>query len=132
MTIQRELVIQEKEISDMSALHQPNSRSTYDLIGEQDKDVIRERSNRAGKQLGEAAANILYEIILAIISIRGQEKAEKQNAILTADEVAKILRISKSKVYRMMQVGELSSVKFGRTSRVRLEDLQNFIRNHGE
>lgn len=116
----------------MNALHQPNSRSTYELISEQDKAVIRERSDRAGKQLGEAAANLLYEIVLAIVSTKGQEKTEKQNAILTSDEVAKILRISKSKVYRMMQVGEIPSVKFGRTSRIRLEDLQNFIRNHGE
>lgn len=116
----------------MNALHQPNSRFTYDLISDQEKAVIRERSDRAGRQLGEAAANLLYEIILAIISTKGQEKTGKQNAILTADEVAKVLRISKSKVYRMMQLGEISSVKFGRTSRIRLEDLQNFIRNHGE
>lgn len=116
----------------MNALHQPNSRSTYELISDQEKAVLRERSDRAGKQLGEAAANLLYEIILAIISTKGQAKAEKQYTILTADEVAKVLRISKSKVYRMMQLGEISSVKFGRTSRVRLEDLQDFIRNQGK
>jgi excisionase family DNA binding protein len=132
MSIQIELGIQEKEIPEMNALHQPNSRSTYELISDQEKAVIRERSDRAGKQLGEAAANLLYELILAIISTKGQTKAEKQNAILTADEVAKVLRISKSKVYRMMQLGEIPSLKFGRTSRVRLEDLQDFIRNQGK
>jgi excisionase family DNA binding protein len=52
------------------------------------------------------------------------------NLILTAGEVAKILRISKSKVYRMMQQGEIPSVKFGRTSRVRHQDLNDFIQNH--
>lgn len=116
----------------MSAHHQPNGKFAYELISDLDKAAIRERSDRAGRQLGEAAANLLYEIILAIVSTKGQSTPERQDAILTAGEVAKILRVSKSKIYRMMQLGEIRSVKFGRTSRVSLEDLQNFIRNHGE
>jgi len=52
------------------------------------------------------------------------------NLILTAGEVAKILRISKAKVYRMMQMGEIPLVRFGRTSRVRHQDLDDFIQKH--
>jgi excisionase family DNA binding protein len=57
--------------------------------------------------------------MIAILSGKIQAAPTGSNLIPTAGEVAKILRISKSKVYRMIQQGEIPSVKFGRTSRVR-------------
>ena len=97
-----------------------------------DDAAIRDRADLVGKQLGEGIANLLYEIIISIMSTKNQATPFRQKEILTAEEVADILRISKAKVYQMMRVGEIPSVKFGRTSRVRLEDLSNFIQQHRE
>jgi excisionase family DNA binding protein len=47
--------------------------------------------------------------------------------LLTATEIADILRISKSLAYRLITNGEIPSIQFGRVSRVRQEDLEAFI-----
>ena len=49
---------------------------------------------------------------------------------LRATEIAKILKISKALAYRLIAEGEISSVRFGRTIRVRLEDLEIFIQRN--
>ena len=51
-------------------------------------------------------------------------------ALLRISEAAKILSISKSKLYRMVQTGEIKSVKFGQSARIRLNDLKEFIKEH--
>jgi excisionase family DNA binding protein len=50
--------------------------------------------------------------------------------LLKAAEVAEILRISRSKVYRFMKTGDLPSVRMDRTVRVRKKDLEEFIESH--
>ena len=52
-------------------------------------------------------------------------KAPKR--LLTAKEAAKILSISSTKMYHMMQVREIPVVSFGRSVRLREEDLDEFI-----
>ena len=47
--------------------------------------------------------------------------------LLTAEQVAEILRISVYKAYAMMASGEIPTVKIGRCVRVREEDLEAFI-----
>ena len=49
------------------------------------------------------------------------------NELLNATEAAKILKIGKSKMYQMMQRGEIPTVQFGRSVRVRFVDLEKFI-----
>jgi excisionase family DNA binding protein len=44
--------------------------------------------------------------------------------------VAQILRLSKAKAYRLMQTGEIRSIQFDRTTRVRRQDLDEFIKTH--
>ena len=46
---------------------------------------------------------------------------------LNAVEIAAILKISKALAYRLIATGEITSIRFGRTVRVREEDLQAFI-----
>jgi excisionase family DNA binding protein len=99
-------------------------------VSKEDEVAIRQRADRVGKQLGEVAANLISEIMITILSGKIQAVPTGPNPILTAGEVAKILRISKSKGDRMIQVGEIRSVEFGRTSRVRHQDLDDFIQNH--
>jgi excisionase family DNA binding protein len=51
--------------------------------------------------------------------------------LLKASEVARILRVSKAQVYRLMRAGELRCVRFGQqTVRVRQEDLELFIKDN--
>jgi excisionase family DNA binding protein len=49
---------------------------------------------------------------------------------LTTVEVASILRISKALCYRLIAKGELPAIKFGRTLRVKQDDLDVFIRKN--
>jgi len=50
--------------------------------------------------------------------------------LLRASQVAEILNISRSKVFSLIQRGMIPSVRFGRTVRVRPEDLENFIQQY--
>lgn len=58
--------------------------------------------------------------------------AENKNAtrLLTAQDVADYLNISRSLVYEMIKRRELPSVRMGRSVRVRYEDLMEFIQAH--
>jgi excisionase family DNA binding protein len=124
----------------MSSHQLENEKPVRLTVSKDDEVAIRQRADRVGKQLGEAAANLIFEIMITILSGKIQAAPTGPNPIqvaptgpnliLTAGEVAKILRISKSKIFRMIQVGEIPSVKFGRTSRVRHQDLDDFIQNH--
>lgn len=49
---------------------------------------------------------------------------------LTAIEIASILKISKALAYRLIKKGEIPSVRFGRTVRIKAEDLDSFIMNN--
>jgi len=51
--------------------------------------------------------------------------------LLKINEVAEVLQVSKTTAYRLVQVGDLPSVRFaGATVRVRVEDLEKFILEH--
>lgn len=47
--------------------------------------------------------------------------------MLTAEEVAEILRVSTMTVYRLIRSGELPAVRVGRSYRVREADLDEYL-----
>lgn len=47
--------------------------------------------------------------------------------LLTADEVADMLRVSTMTVYRLIRRGELPAVRVGRSYRVRRPDLDGYL-----
>ena len=49
------------------------------------------------------------------------------NKLLRGKDVAEILNVSKAFAYRMMAEGKISTVRLGRSVRVRPEDLDQFI-----
>ena len=59
-----------------------------------------------------------------------QESVLRINTLLNAKQVAEILNISKSKAYRFMQLGEIPTVRIGKSRRVRPEDLIKYIENN--
>ena len=52
--------------------------------------------------------------------------------LLTASEAAKLLMITPRTVYRMMENGEIATVRFGGSVRIRKQDLEDFITAHLE
>ena len=61
--------------------------------------------------------------------IRGHENNAIQK-LLRAEEVAKILNISRSFAYKLMSTKKLSTVQIGRSIRVRISDLNIFVENN--
>lgn len=51
-----------------------------------------------------------------------------EEILLTGTEVARQLRISRAKVYWLIQRGEIPSVRMGRNVRVRQRDIEEYIR----
>ncbi len=49
--------------------------------------------------------------------------------LLKGGDVATVLGISRSLAYRMMRTGEIQSIRFGRTIRVRPEALEKFLQD---
>ena len=47
--------------------------------------------------------------------------------LLTPEEAAKVLRIGRSKLYQLLAAQELTSIKIGRSRRVRLADVEEYI-----
>ena len=50
--------------------------------------------------------------------------------LLTGDEVAKILKVSRSYAYLMLKRGELPVVHVGKSLRVRPEDLEGYLHSN--
>ena len=47
--------------------------------------------------------------------------------LLKSDEVAEILKISRAMAYKLMQRGEIPTIRIGSAVRVRVEDLELFV-----
>jgi len=50
--------------------------------------------------------------------------------LLKSDEVAEILRISRSMAYALMKRGDIPTVRIGTSVRVRPEDLEKYIKDN--
>ncbi len=52
---------------------------------------------------------------------------DQLDPILTIRETAEYLKLSKSKVYLMVQQGEIPHLKMGKSVRIRMSDLQEWL-----
>ncbi len=50
-----------------------------------------------------------------------------EEKLLTADEVAEVLGISRSKAYKMMRLQEIPTITIGKNVRVSKDDLESYI-----
>jgi excisionase family DNA binding protein len=64
------------------------------------------------------------------IDIHSFEEKPHEPSLLTATEVEKDFQISKSKAYRLIQLGEIQSVRIRLSVRVRNENLEEFVLAH--
>ena len=51
--------------------------------------------------------------------------------LLTLPEAGRVLAISRSKMYDLLNSGDLPSVHIGRSRRVRMSDVEAFVKNGG-
>lgn len=49
------------------------------------------------------------------------------NGLLTVEEAAEFMRVSKNTVYRALESGKLKSLRAGRQHRIRREDLEEYM-----
>ena len=56
----------------------------------------------------------------------------ERDILLKPGEVAEILHLSRSKAYKLMQQGEIPTVRMGRTVRVKRSDLDDYIKQSKE
>ncbi|QSQ10462.1 Putative DNA-binding proteinA [Koleobacter methoxysyntrophicus] len=52
-------------------------------------------------------------------------------AVYTVPEVAKILRIGRTKAYDLIKQGKIASIRVGRSIRIPRQALENFIKREG-
>ena len=103
------------------------------ILDKDDDDAIQTIAERVGNEIRQSFAYSLGEILLLIRDKERHATMElsvHQDEFLTASELAKILKISKALVYRMIQIKEIPSFSIGRTVRVRRDDLDTFIESH--
>jgi excisionase family DNA binding protein len=55
----------------------------------------------------------------------------RNTPLLTTAEVAKMLKVNRSSVYRWAQEGDLPFVRFAKTIRFKEEDVRKFIKEGG-
>jgi len=75
-------------------------------------------------------ASVAFSGIDEGVAIHGVEVAPTK-LLLTLPEASHVLAISRSKLYDLLNSGHLPSVHIGRSRRVRVEDLENFVKNGG-
>jgi excisionase family DNA binding protein len=107
---------------------------------------IKSFSQRTGEQAGKLIADFLDGILFLFLVNRSPGSVRspavpprsklspavppKSENLMTAYEIAIFLNISKAKAYQLLQRGEIPAVQFGRSTRVRRQDLDEFIRGH--
>ena len=119
-----------------------------DLDHEHRQAFIRSFSQRTGEQAGQFLTEFLAGILVLLMAERppgtgratvvtqgskpGRTPVVNQGSekLLTANDVAEHLNISKAKAYRMMSTGQLPAIQFDRTTRVRKQDLEKFLDDH--
>jgi excisionase family DNA binding protein len=55
-----------------------------------------------------------------------------EERLLKPAEVADILQVSRAMAYKLLNQGEIPSVRIGKSVRVRRADLENYIHERGE
>jgi len=71
-----------------------------------------------------------YSMIINDDVVR-QRDAPVQKLLLTVPEAGRALAISRSKMYDLLNSGHLASVHIGRSRRVRVSDVEDFVKNGG-
>jgi excisionase family DNA binding protein len=99
-------------------------------------------AERFGDQIGHLATSLIEETLIIMLSGQHQytspiipssatvkPSSPPAYKLLRAVEVAKILDISRTQAYAMMRRGDIPTVRIGNSTRVKPEDLKDYINN---
>jgi excisionase family DNA binding protein len=64
--------------------------------------------------------------------IMRDRRAAPAKLLLTVKEASEVLAISRSKLYDLLNSGYLPSVHIGRSMRIRIKDLEEYVSNVGD
>jgi excisionase family DNA binding protein len=59
--------------------------------------------------------------------VDSNECLEIPRLLVTLEEAARVLSISRSQLYKLLNSGHLASVHVGRSRRIRMRDIENFV-----
>jgi excisionase family DNA binding protein len=68
------------------------------------------------------------ELTTAIESDGVEMRPHRQVWLVTLPEAARLLGVSRSKLYELVAAGELPTVRIGRSRRIAVADLEEFVR----
>lgn len=98
--------------------------------------AIQQLAQRTGEQAGKVIGEFLEGLLLLTLAQKSPITAltfptepHPPDRLLTGQEVADLLNISKAKAYQLMKTGEIATVRLGRAVRVRRQDLDEFLQN---
>ena len=97
------------------------------------EEAIHAIATRISEQIGLVVASSMREMLFVLMEERENgyvHTPADQDEFLTAGDVAKILKISKSQAYHMIRTRDIPSFSIGRTVRVRRLDLDAVIEAH--
>ena len=61
------------------------------------------------------------------VPVSESQEFRRTKLLLTVTEASQVLAISRSKLYELLNSGHLPSVHIGRSRRIRMKDVQNFV-----
>lgn len=104
------------------------------VLNQQEEAAIQTIAEKMGRQISQVVTDSLRETLSLMMENRRQlalqQTDHQQDEFLTAGDVARILKISRSKVYQLIKIREIPSFSIGRTVRVRRMDLDAVIQAH--
>jgi len=113
----------------------PNSRNLPTLNKEEEAS-IHAIAEKMGERISQVVNASLSEMLSLIKEKRRQPTVQQDNfthlatEFLTASDIAKELKVSKSLAYHMIKIKEIPTFCIGRTVRIRREDLDVFVYAH--
>ena len=109
------------------------NKTSKTKLSSQEEAAVQAIATRMSEQISLVVAGSLREILFVLREDGRRsalQPATDQDEFMTAGEVAKMLKISKSQAYHMIRRREIPSFSIGKTVRVRRADLEAVIESH--
>jgi excisionase family DNA binding protein len=74
--------------------------------------------------------SVFFFLSVAILVLLQKGEIMIATPLLTAKDIARLLKISNSHAYKLVSSGQLKAIKFNRTVRIRQEDLDAFLQSN--
>lgn len=121
----------------MEIQNQPSDGQHRAMLSPFEEAAIQAVAQRIGLQISQEIVSALSEMVILMRQTQktpttspATTAAPDTPDIMTVGDAAKLLRLSRAKVYRLIQRKELRAIVIDRSVRVRREDLDRFMQEH--